>query len=181
VTASATSIRYARKSAGLRHEVTPDNTERPAEAAGPPAPAAQPPAAAPPAAGAGKALAPPPRDEFDPMGWEVPLICKDCGKEFKVPYRHFQIGVVFHCLHCHGSFVPKLNIYRAVRDAFEMFYARRKRERDEFIRSGGDESAFRLEQERRLAEFHKRVDALAHAMRPAGKMVKPKGLAAMFS
>lgn len=164
--------------------MTPDSNERPAEAAGAPAPAAKPPAASPspaPAVAAAKAVAPQPRDEFDPMGWEVPLICKDCGKEFKVPYRHFQIGVVFHCSHCHGSFVPKLSIYLAVRDAFEMFYSRRKRERDEFARSGADESAFKLKQEGGLAEFHKRLDALAHAMRPAGKMVKPKWLAAMFS
>ena len=156
--------------------MTTDNNER---AAGAPAPAAS--TATVLATAPANALPPQPRDEFDPMGWEVPLICKDCGKEFRVPYRHFQIGVVFHCSHCHGSFVPKLSIYRAVRDAFEMFYARRKREHDDFARSAGNESAFKLKQERSLAEFHKRLDTLAHEMRPAGKMVKPKGLAAMFS
>ena len=122
-----------------------------------------------------------PTDEFDPIGWEVPLLCKDCGKGFKVPYRHFQAGVVFHCPHCHGSFVPKVDIYRTVRETFETFYARRKRDREDFARIGGDETAFRHEQERDLAQFHQMLDRLAHAMRPAGKMVKPKWLRAMFT
>ena len=79
-------------------------------------------------------------DEFDPMGWRLPLICKDCDKRFEVPYRHFQAGVVFHCPHCHGSFVPKMTMYRAVREAFETFYTKRRRDREEFARTGGDEA-----------------------------------------
>jgi len=122
-----------------------------------------------------------PRDEFDPLGWEVPVICKDCGKGFKIPYRHFQSGLVFHCPHCHGSFVPKANMYRAVRDTFETFYSRRKRNREEFIRKGGDESGFRRQQQRELEEFHKTLERLAYEMRPAGKMVRPKGLRSMFT
>lgn len=120
-------------------------------------------------------------DEFDSMRWEVPLICKDCGKDFKVPYRHFQAGVVFHCPHCHGSFVPKTTIYRTVREAFETFYSRRKRAYEDFARVGGDETAFKLKQERELEQFRQHLDVLAQEMRPAGKMVRPKGLAAMFS
>jgi len=129
-------------------------------------------------------LAPAPseqRDEFDPLGWIVPVICKDCGKDFALPYRHFQAGVVFHCPHCHGSFVPNLPMYRAVRDAFETFYAKRKRDRDEFQRGGGDDAAFHRKQTIELEGFRKSLDQLARAMRPAGKMVKRKGLAAMFT
>jgi len=164
--------------------MTPDENPRPADAQPGPAPVATPAstsASPAPADAPAKSVAPKPLDEFDAMGWEVPLICKDCEKDFKVPYRHFQVGVVFHCPHCHGSFVPKLSMYRAVRDAFETFYAARKRERDEFTRAGGDEAAFKLKQERSLSEFRQRLDALAHEMRPAGKMVKRKGIAAMFS
>jgi len=124
---------------------------------------------------------PKPVDEFDPMGWEVPLICKDCDKNFKVPYRHFQAGVVFHCPHCHGSFVPKVTMHRTVHEVFEAFYAKRRREREEFARAGGDETAFQRKQRRNLEEFHKLLDEVARAMRPAGKLVKPRGIAAMFT
>jgi len=120
-------------------------------------------------------------DEFDPVRWELPVICKDCGQDFIVPYRHFKAGVVFHCPHCHGSFVPLLKMYHAVRDLFETFYARRRLERDEFARSSGDQERFERKQAVDLEDFHKALIKLAHAMRPAGKMVKPKGFGAMFT
>jgi hypothetical protein len=122
-----------------------------------------------------------PLGELDPLGWEVPVICKDCDQPFKVPYRHFQTGVVFHCPQCHGSFVPKLQMYRSVREVFETFYAKRRHDQEEFARSGGDTSTFQRKQEGELQAFHQALDKLAHEMRPAGKMVKPKGLAAMFT
>lgn len=120
-------------------------------------------------------------DEFDPMGWQLPLICKDCDKPFEVPYRHFQAGVVFHCPHCHGSFVPKMTMYRAVREAFETFYTKRRHDREDFARTGSDEATFARKQESELAEFRQRLDEIARAMRPAGKMVRPKGIGAMFT
>jgi hypothetical protein len=129
--------------------------------------------------GAPAAASPP--DEFDPLGWELPLICKDCGKQFKVPYRHFQSGVVFHCPHCHGSFVPKAGMYRTVRDAFDTFYARRKRERDEFAANGGDDAALLHRQQRELEEFHAMLERIAREMHPAGEMVRRKGFRAMFT
>src|SRR5271163_783159 len=94
-------------------------------------------------------------DEFDPVRWELPVICKDCGQDFIVPYRHFKAGVVFHCPHCHGSFVPLLKMYHAVRDLFETFYARRRLERDEFARSSGDQERFERKQAVDLEDFHK--------------------------
>ena len=45
-------------------------------------------------------------DEFDPIAWEVPVRCKDCNEIYAIPYRHFQVGVVFYCPICSGSFVP---------------------------------------------------------------------------
>jgi hypothetical protein len=36
-------------------------------------------------------------------------------------------------------------------------------------------------QESELAEFHQRIDEIARAMRPAGKMVRPQGIGAMFT
>jgi hypothetical protein len=74
-------------------------------------------------------------------------------------------------------------MYRTVREAFETFYSRRKREHEEFMRSGSgsDDALFRRRQEHDLAQFHQLLDQIAHAMRPAGRMVKPGWLAAMFS
>jgi hypothetical protein len=121
----------------------------------------------------------PPRDEFDPLGWGLPLLCKDCGKLFDVPYRHFQAGVVFHCSHCHGSFVPKTEMCRAVREAFDDFYARQRRRLDDRA-DKGDSSTPRIEA-RELEEFRAALERLAREMRPAGKMVRRKGLRAMFT
>src|SRR5216683_7748984 len=127
------------------------------------------------------AVQPKARDPFDRLGWDLPVICKDCDKEFKVPYRHFQAGVVFHCPHCHGSYVPTLPMYRQVHDTYETFYARMRRERDETTAVGGDESAFTRRFEDALAQFIKTVEQLARMMRPAGKLVRRKGLAALFT
>ncbi len=72
-------------------------------------------------------------------------------------------------------------MYRAVREAFETFYAKRRREQEEAARSGGDSAKFQRKQESELEQFRQALDKLAREMRPAGKMVKPKGLAAMFT
>jgi hypothetical protein len=120
-------------------------------------------------------------DPFDPLGWELPVVCKDCDKEFKVAYRHFQAGVVFHCPHCHGSYVPNVPMYRRVHDTFETFYARMKRERDAAPQPAAGDSAFNGKLEAELAEFQKKLQQLARELRPAGKMVRRKGLAAMFT
>jgi hypothetical protein len=122
-----------------------------------------------------------PHDELDPLRWELPVICKDCGQEFIVPYRHFKAGVVFHCPHCHGSFVPLLKMYHAVREVFETFYGRRRLAREEFARTAGDQARFERKQAAELEEFRKALTKLAHAMRPAGKMIKAKGFGAMFT
>lgn len=121
------------------------------------------------------------RDPFDPMGWELPVVCKDCDKEFNVPYRHFQVGVVFHCRHCHGSYVPTLPMYRRVRDTFERFFARMRHEREQLAQGTGGAADFGAALERELAEFQKRLERLARDLRPAGKMVRAKGLSAMFT
>jgi hypothetical protein len=126
---------------------------------------------------------PQPADEFDPIGWEVPIICKDCNKGFTVPYRHFHAGVVFHCPACQGSWVPNTTIARVVRHTFEKFWSERKRSREAFAR--GELKIERAEFERRqaaeLKEFKERLERQARELKPAGKLVRPKGLAAMFT
>jgi hypothetical protein len=70
---------------------------------------------------------------------------------------------------------------RVVRETFETFYSKRKNARDDFSRGGGDPAAFSQRQEKELAEFRDKLEQLARAMCPAGKMVKRRGFAAMFS
>ena len=72
-------------------------------------------------------------------------------------------------------------MHRTVHEVFENFYAKRRCDREEFARTGGDEAAFERKQQRDLEEFHKLLDEIARAMRPAGKMVRPRGIAAMFT
>jgi hypothetical protein len=126
---------------------------------------------------------PQPIDEFDPLGWDVPLICKDCDKPFVAPYRNFLAGVVFHCPSCQGSWVPNTTIAKEMRQVFEGFWGPRKRAREAFER--GELKLERAEFERRQAEelkaFKERLERLAAEFKPAGKLVRPKGLAAMFT
>ena len=72
-------------------------------------------------------------EEFNPIAWEVPVVCKDCGETFSIPYRHFQAGVVFYCPSCSGSYVPKSTMAREVRETFENFYSRRRAEQEAIL------------------------------------------------
>jgi len=156
-----------------------------------PAPAAGAPAAGAPAAVKAATPQPPPSpppkpqpiDEFDPLGWDVPIICKDCDRPFVAPYRNFHAGVVFHCPSCQGSWVPNSTIAKEMRQVFEGFWGPRKRTREAFER--GELKLDRAEFERRQAEeltaFKERLERLAAELKPAGKLVRPKGLAAMFT
>jgi hypothetical protein len=150
-----------------------------------PAPAAKPaaPVAAPkPASAAAPAPASAQSAEFDPLAWEVPVICKDCNAPWTIPYRLFVQGVVFHCPSCLGSFVPKAAMYWAVRQTFEGFYNRRRAEREAFERKPArDAAAFEAKQAAEMEEFKRKLQALARSMKPAGKTVRPKGIAAMFT
>jgi len=157
-----------------------------AAAPAPAAAAAPKPAAAP--AAAKPAPAPAPiaaaavSSEFDPATWEVPIVCHLCNANYTLPYRHFRVGMVFYCPSCSASFVPNKTIYEAVRKTFEGFYGRRKREREEFERRRARElETFETRQTAEMTAFNEHLDEMAHEMKPAGKLVKPKGLAAMFS
>src|SRR5271163_410678 len=120
--------------------------------------AAAPAAAA--AAPAAKAAAPAARiatsDEYDPMTWEVPIICHHCNNNYTIPFRQFQVGVVFYCPSCSGSFVPTSTLYKNVRDSFELFYGSRRRERETFERRHAKEEAdFEQKQAAQLESFKK--------------------------
>ncbi|MGZ6227116.1 MAG: hypothetical protein ACXWNE_03225, partial [Candidatus Binataceae bacterium] len=117
------------------------------------------------------------------FGWDVPLVCKDCDKPFIVPYRNFHAGVVFHCPLCQGSWVPNTTIAKGMRKVFEGFWGPRKRAREAFERGELklDRAAFERRQAEELKAFKGRLAQLATELKPAGKLVRPKGLAAMFT
>jgi ferredoxin len=143
---------------------------KPAPAAPKPAPAAAAPAS--PSIGA----------EFNPIAWEVPVICKDCNEPWTIPYRLFEAGVVFRCPNCSGSYVPKTTMYRAVRETFEGFYNRRRADREALDRKRAREAAaFEQKQAAEMEEFKKTLERLAQSMKPAGKTVRPTGIASMFT
>jgi len=143
-----------------------------------PAPAAKPAAVAPAAVATTSASS----AEFNPLAWEVPVICKDCNEPWTIPYRLFEKGVVFHCPSCSGSFVPKTAMYRAVKETFEGFYNSRRADREAFERKRAREAAaFEAKQAAEMEAFKQKLEALAHSMKPAGKLVKPTGIASMFT
>ncbi len=121
-------------------------------------------------------------EEYDPATWAVPVICKDCNEPFSIPYRHFQAGVVFYCPNCSGSFVPNTKLCRNVREAFEGYYERRRRERERLdARQAKERADLEARQASEAEAFAKQLQEMAESAKPAGKMVKPKGLAAMFT
>jgi ferredoxin len=157
-----------------------DGVAKPAPAAAP-APAAPKPAAAP-AAGAPAAVSSANSAEFNPLAWEVPVICKDCNEPWTIPYRLFEQGVVFHCPSCSGSYVPKSAMVRAVKETFEGFYNKRRADRETFERKRAREAAaFEAKQAAEMEAFKQRLEALAHSMKPAGKLVRPSGISSMFT
>jgi len=147
-----------------------------------PAPAAAPRPAAAPATAAPAMASSANSAEFNPLGWEVPVICKDCNEPWTIPYRLFEQGVVFHCPSCSGSFVPKSAMYRAVKETFEGFYNKRRTDREAFERKREREAAaFEAKQAAEMEAFKQRLEALANSMKPAGKLVRPTGISSMFT
>jgi len=116
------------------------------------------------------------------MTWQVPVLCQHCNDNYGIPFRHFQAGVVFHCPSCSGSFVPTSSLCKAVKDSFEQFYGGRRRKREAYERKRAREQAeFEKKQSSELAAFKESLHQMAEERKPAGKLVRPKGLAAMFT
>jgi len=177
---AAESAATAGKAAGAEAPATNGNAA--VAASGVAAPAPKPAAATPAKTTAPAAPAAAVDQEFNPLAWEVPVICKDCNQPWTIPFRLFEAGVVFHCPVCSGSFVPKSSMYRTVRETFEGFYNRRRAAREEFARKRAKEAAaFEAKQTAEMEQFKQTLENLAHSMKPAGKLERPKGLASMFT
>jgi ferredoxin len=149
----------------------------PAPAAAPAASAAAPAAAPAPAA----TVAQSPEDALaaavpDLEDWEVPLRCFRCGGEFSVAFQYVRPGVVLHCPHCIGSFVPNTALYQALsrrltgfhrswRQSFEEFRERRARELESF--EAGQRAA--------LAKLEDDLKKLADGAELAGAPTRSRG------
>jgi hypothetical protein len=83
--------------------------------------------------------------------WEIPVRCFKCGESYRAPARHFMIGNVLFCPHCHKSMVVKDNLNFQIRTALREFYERRERELEEFRQKREKER--REFQERRAKEL----------------------------
>ena len=78
--------------------------------------------------------------------WEIPVRCFQCGQNYREPARHFKIGNVLWCPHCHRSMVVKDNLNFRIRTTLKEFYERWGREQVEF----------QAKRERELRQFHER-------------------------
>ncbi len=119
----------------------------PAPVAPPAAPPPPVPAAPSPADGPDGAEGPLSFLELPEMGaWEIKVCCFKCGERYTEPARHFSIGNVLWCPHCHKSMVVKDNLNFRIRTALKEFYDRWRREQAEF----------QAKRQRELREFQER-------------------------
>jgi hypothetical protein len=116
-------------------------------AAGPEAPAQSSPA---PASGAETLKIEEPEASFvqlpDIEEWEIPVRCFKCDQAYAAPVRHFMIGNVLWCPHCHKSMVVKDSLNFRIRTTLKESYEKWDRELAEF----------RARRERELADFRER-------------------------
>lgn len=158
-----------------------------APAAAPAAPAAAAPAAPAPKAAAAPAPAPAaaaPKSPEDALAaavpdlddWEVPLRCFRCTGEFSVSYQYVRPGVVLHCPHCGGSFVPNTALYQALSKRLSSFHSSWRRSFDEFRERRAKELAsFEAGQKDALAKLEADLKKIAGGAELAGAPQKQRG------
>lgn len=78
--------------------------------------------------------------------WEIPVQCFKCSQAYAAPVRHFMIGNVLWCPHCHKSMVVKDSLNFRIRTALKESYEKWDRELAEF----------RAKRERELSDFRER-------------------------
>lgn len=78
--------------------------------------------------------------------WEIPVRCFKCSESYVASVRHFMIGNVLWCPHCHKSMVVKDNLNFQIRTALKEAYEKWEKELADF----------RNKRERELAEFRER-------------------------
>lgn len=101
--------------------------------------------------------------------WEIPLECFRCQGGFTVPGQYLRAGTVFNCPHCHGSFIPTIQLCQAVEEALRRFRSTYSRRADEFHAQRQRElEQFRAEQRQHLEAFGQRLRELSKNVRAPG-------------
>lgn len=120
--------------------------------------------------------------------WEIPVRCFKCGEAYQAPARHFMIGNVLWCPHCHRSMVVKDNLNFRIRTALKTFYekweeeqsefqAKRERELRELKAKREKESRdFEIQQQQELAKIKLQLQEISESYDAPGKPAKKGGL-----
>jgi uncharacterized C2H2 Zn-finger protein len=108
--------------------------------------------------------------------WEVLLRCFRCTGEFSVAYQYVRPGVVLHCPHCGGSFVPNTALYQALSKRLSSFHSSWRRSFDEFRERRAKELAsFEAGQKDALAKLEADLKKIAGGAELAGAPQKQRG------
>lgn len=90
----------------------------------------------------------------DMESWEIPVRCFKCGDSYRAPARHFMIGNVLWCPHCHRSTVVKDNLNFRIRTALKEFHDSWKREESDLLAKRDRElREFKEKYEKELRDF----------------------------
>ena len=150
-----------------------------APAAAPAATAA--PAVAAPAAASAPAVVMSPEDALaasvpDLDDWEVPLRCFRCEGEFSVAYQYIRPGVVLHCPHCVGSFVPNTALYQALSKRLSSFHGAWRKSFDEFrARRAKELASFEASRKAELDKLEADLRKISTGAELAGAPQKQRG------
>lgn len=89
--------------------------------------------------------------------WQIPVRCFRCGESHAQAARHFLIGNVWFCPHCHRSMVVKDSLSFEITTALKESYERWERERIELqAKRENDFREFLENRERELSELKKK-------------------------
>ena len=124
----------------------------------------------------------------DMEAWEIPVRCFKCSESYMAPARHFMIGNVLWCPHCHRSMVVKDNLNYRIRTTLKEFYERWEKGQAEFLAKRETElrefserrekelSDFETNQQQELAKIKMQLQEISESYDAPGKPAKKGGL-----
>lgn len=124
----------------------------------------------------------------DMEAWEIPVRCFKCSESYMAPARHFMIGNVLWCPHCHRSMVVKDNLNYRIRTTLKEFYERWEKGQAEFLAKRETElrefrerrekelSDFETNQQRELAKIKMQLQEISESYDAPGRPAKKGGL-----
>ncbi len=116
--------------------------------------------------------------------WTIPIRCYKCNETHVESVRHFMVGNVIFCPHCHKSMAVRDNLSFQIRTLLKTHYEewnneekeftrRRQRELTEFKEKRAKEAqAFETHQRRALEGIKQELEALGETYDAPGKPIK---------